>query len=130
MADVMYAATLGYARWHAWRAYSSAVSPFLESDFQPAALPVPVRPQGVLLWRGQFETPVYGPLDSAWLTMRTLMESVDQGVNAMVVAVPASQRSTLLSATLRVQPTQIDAPVRGSRGIERGWTVEWIEIPA
>lgn len=121
----------GYARWHAWRAYSSDESPFLLSDFAPAALPIPIRPQGVLLWRGQFETPIYGPLDARWVAMRLLMESIDQGVNTMLLTVPEDQRNAgILGATVHVQPLHIDPPVRGSRGDTRGWTIEWVEVPA
>lgn len=61
--------------------------------------------------------------------MRTLMESVDQGVNTMTIAVPVSQQSSLLGATLNIQPLRIDPPVRGSRGETRGWSVEWVERP-
>jgi len=122
--------TVGYARWHAWRAYSSAESPHLESELAPAALPVPVRPQGVLLWRGEFETPVYGRRDAAWTTMRTFMERIDHGIHQIRLPVPHDQRRAgVLGATIVAQPTRVDAPTRLSRGQESGWRVQWWEVP-
>ena len=121
----------GYARWYAWRAYSSDESPLLRSDFIPSILSIPIRPQGALLWRGQFETPIYGPLDARWVAMRRLMDSIDQGVNTMLLTVPVEQRNAgVLGATVHAQPSRIDPPVRGSRGETRGWTVDWVEVPA
>ncbi len=130
MALLSYTNTWGYRRWHAWRAYSSDESPFLESEFAPAALAIPVRPQGVLLWRGEFETPVYAAGDGRWLAVRALMELLDHGVNQLRVPVPADQRRIgVLGASLVVQPMRVDAPVRGSRGETRGWSIAWVEVP-
>ena len=129
MAVLEYPSALGYTRWHAWRDYSSETSPFLESEFAPAALPVPVRPIGVLLWRGEFATPLYGPRDIRWINVRQLMEAVDHGINQLLLPVPQDQQSSVLGSTITVQPIEVRPPVRGSRGQTAGWTVTWVEVP-
>ena len=130
MALLNYPLAWGYQQWRAWRAYSSDRSPFEDTDFIPAGLPIPVRPQGVLLWRGVFTTPIYGPRDPQGDAVRALMESLDQGVNTLTLPVPVDQRNTgILGESLTVQPVTVDPSVRDSRGIIRGWTVEWVEIP-
>ena len=131
MAALNYPPDLGYGNWYAWLGYSSEVSPFLESDFTPAGLPIRVRPQGVLLWRGEFQTPVYVMNDPRLWSVRVLMEMVDEGVNQLILPVPADQQRTdVLGATITVQPVEVEAPVRGSRADERGWRVRWVEVPA
>ena len=86
---------------------------------------------GVLLWRGEFQTPVYGPRDAMWVTVRTLMEGVDHGINQLTLPVPADQRRTgVLGATITAQPVRVDAPLRGSRGQTAGWAVSWVEVQA
>lgn len=128
MVDITYPVALGYANWQAWREYPHD-EPILDSEFRSANLPPVSRPVGVLRWRGTFSTPAYSRSDSRWMTMRTLMESVDSGVNVLVLTFPRLQQAGLpgITTTLRVQPTQVRPPVHDNRGAVRGWTVDWVE---
>lgn len=130
MALRVYPVTIGFVQWQAWRAYSSDESPYGSVEFASTALFIPIRPIGVLLWSGRFSTPVYSGRDPARVTMRTLMESLDQGIHTLMLPVPLDQRqSGILTDSLTVQPISVEPTVRNARGIESGWTVDWIEVP-
>ena len=129
MAVLDYPATLGYRSWFAWQAYTADEPAVVVSPYVSGERNVPVIPYGVLLWRGSFETPLFGPRDERWVTMRTLMEDIDSGRNQLRITTPTEQRSDLLAASLVVQPFEVSPPVRRSRGETGGWTVEWWEVP-
>lgn len=132
MAAVAYPAGMGFQRWHAWREYSSGdlAAQLGPLRYLPGSLSPVVRTTGVLLWRGRFTTPVFGPRDVAWYTIRAVMEQLDGGINHLTLVPPADQRSgTSIPNPLAAQPIRVEAPERGSRGEDRGWTVEWVQRP-
>ena len=118
----------GYGAWHAWREYSGDAG--VQAGLFVPLVTYPVRPTGVLVWRGRFLTPTYGPTDSRLTAVQEFLESVLSVADQMSLPVPTDQRyaGSSLGETITVQPRNLQPGVRDSRGVTAGWTCDWLEV--
>lgn len=126
-----YPATLGYGSWSARLRHAG------DSEVREALhVADPYQSQiGEVRWEGTLTTPRLARLDSRWVTVRKMIDALEGGLHRLRLTLPSEWRytdtGTLSSATsLVVQPLHILGAPRNARGVEEGWTIEWVEAPA
>ena len=111
-----YPAAIGYQSWRAWQAYSSGLPGIIDVPYMPGRGALPVAPIGPLLWYGVFRTPVGAT------SINGLIDGLDEGINTLTLPFPECR------VIVEARAISVEAQTWDSRGVVRGWSVEWMEV--